>query len=149
VQIGKPDALYTAPMSAFVANFIGENNALLGTVERSDGGICSVALPGGARVLAQAVGIGAPGSQALVAVRPECIAVSTEGAQAEARNRLAGTVRDRIYLGDHLRLLVALDGDTIVGVKVGAKAARPTGETVTLTWAPTDCRAFPAQGPHS
>jgi putative spermidine/putrescine transport system ATP-binding protein len=149
VQIGTPDALYTAPMSAFVANFIGENNALLGTVERSDGGICSVALPGGARVLAQAVGIGAPGSQALVAVRPECIAVSTEGAQAEARNRLAGTVRDRIYLGDHLRLLVALDGDTIVGVKVGAKAARPTGETVTLTWAPTDCRAFPAQGPHS
>ena len=37
-QIGPAQDVYEAPMNAFVANFIGENNNLAGTVERNDGG---------------------------------------------------------------------------------------------------------------
>src|SRR5262249_25426992 len=62
VQIGTPDALYNAPASAFVANFIGENNTLQGVVESSDGAGCVVALPGGAKVQARAIGIGGAGT---------------------------------------------------------------------------------------
>src|SRR5260370_1820544 len=47
VQIGTPDGLYKEPATAFVAGFIGENNALDGTVERVDGDQCLVALPTG------------------------------------------------------------------------------------------------------
>jgi putative spermidine/putrescine transport system ATP-binding protein len=47
VQIGTPGELYKMPATAFVASFIGENNALTGTVERVEGDQCLVALPTG------------------------------------------------------------------------------------------------------
>ncbi len=43
-QIAAPDILYEAPENAFVAQFIGENNTLFGTVSEVDGEICTVQL---------------------------------------------------------------------------------------------------------
>jgi putative spermidine/putrescine transport system ATP-binding protein len=140
VQIGTPDALYNQPASAFVANFIGENNTLEGTVAQSDGACCVIALPGGSRIAARAIGIGAVGTPALVAVRPERIALG-----GDAGNRLPGRVTGRIYLGDHVRLLVELENGAVVTVKVGTDQAQQT-EDVTLVWSPEDCRAFPTTG---
>ena len=62
VQIGTPDELYNEPATAFVASFIGENNALDGVVERVVGGQCVVALPTGLKATALAIGDIRPGA---------------------------------------------------------------------------------------
>ena len=43
-QLAAPDKLYEEPENSFVAQFIGENNTLNGTVETLDGELCTVKL---------------------------------------------------------------------------------------------------------
>ncbi|TIV69055.1 MAG: TOBE domain-containing protein, partial [Mesorhizobium sp.] len=52
-------------------------------------------------------------------------------------------VDGRIYLGDHLRMLARLANNQVLTVKVGPEATMANGETVTVSCAPNDCRAFP------
>jgi len=47
--------VYEEPDSLFVAQFLGESNALAATVERRDGGQCAATLPGGETIVATAV----------------------------------------------------------------------------------------------
>src|SRR5689334_2904229 len=68
VQIGTPDLLYKEPATAFVASFIGENNALEGVVERVIDGQCVVALPTGLRATALSIGDIRPGTPVHLAV---------------------------------------------------------------------------------
>jgi putative spermidine/putrescine transport system ATP-binding protein len=139
-QLGSPDDLYNTPQSSFVASFIGENNTLEGVVDRVSGEQCRVKLSGGGEITALAVGV-AQGSACHVAVRPERLSLS---ATANGGNALPATVDGRIYLGDHLRLLARLANDQVLTVKVGPEATMANGETVTVSCAPNDCRAFPA-----
>ena len=53
--------LYEEPESLFVAQFLGESNALAATVEHRDGGHCAVTLAGGEKIVATAVGACAAG----------------------------------------------------------------------------------------
>ncbi|PBB80816.1 Fe3+/spermidine/putrescine ABC transporter ATP-binding protein [Mesorhizobium sp. WSM3879] len=139
-QLGSPDDLYNTPQSSFVASFIGENNTLEGVVDRVSGEQCRVQLNGGGEVTALAVGV-TQGSPCHVAVRPERLNLS---AAADGGNALAATIDGRIYLGDHLRLLARLANDQVLTVKLGPEATMANGETVTVSCAPNDCRAFPA-----
>ncbi|WP_413992583.1 ABC transporter ATP-binding protein [Labrys okinawensis] len=140
-QIGTPDRLYNEPSNAFVAGFIGENNALDGTVERVIGNECAVVLPQGLRVTARAVGEVSPGVPVQLAIRPEQIKLAAEVAQND--NRIGATVDGRIYHGDHQRLLARLANGQILTVKIRPEAVMATGEAVDLAWAIEDCRAFP------
>ena len=72
-QIGTPQQIYERPQTAFVAQFIGENNMLSGTVQGVNGSTCMVALDTGQVVKALQVGIDGTGSRTLVCVRPESI----------------------------------------------------------------------------
>ena len=65
VQIGTPDGLYNEPATAFVASFIGENNALDGVVERVGDGRCLVALPTGLKATASPSAISAPARRSI------------------------------------------------------------------------------------
>jgi putative spermidine/putrescine transport system ATP-binding protein len=140
-QLGSPDDLYNTPQSSFVASFIGENNTLEGVVDRVSGKECRVRLNGGGELTALVVGV-AQGAACHVAVRPERLTLSAAGNGA---NALAATVDGRIYLGDHLRLVARLANDQVLTVKVGPEATMANGETVTVSCAPNDCRAFPAE----
>ena len=139
-QLGSPDDLYNTPQSSFVASFIGENNTLEGVVDRVSGQECRVRLNGGGELTALAVGV-TQGAPCHVAVRPERLSLSA----AAGGNTLPATVDGRIYLGDHLRLLARLANDQVLTVKVGPEATMANGETVTVSCAPNDCRAFPAE----
>jgi len=140
-QLGSPDDLYNTPQSSFVASFIGENNTLEGVVDRVSGKECHVRLNGGGELTALAVGV-AQGAACHVAVRPERLSLS---AADNSTNVLPATVDGRIYLGDHLRLVARLANDQVLTVKVGPEATMANGETVTVSCAPNDCRAFPAE----
>ena len=142
VQIGTPDGLYKEPATAFVAGFIGENNALDGVVERVVGDQCLVALPTGLTTTAMAIGDIRPGAPVQLTIRPERIGLS--GAGTESDNRFQATVDGRIYHGDHQRLLARLASGQVLTVKVGPEATMAAGEAIDLCWPTADCRAFPA-----
>ena len=117
-QIDDPMALYEKPANDFVANFIGENNALDGCVESVHGETCQVRLDNGSRVQASC---GAPvkrGDRAVLSVRPECVQLNVQS--LGCANRLGGYVREVIYLGDHLRVRVELAGRRELIVKAPA-----------------------------
>ncbi|WP_246680221.1 TOBE domain-containing protein [Mesorhizobium sp. B2-8-9] len=82
------------------------------------------------------------GAPCHIAIRPERLSLASGTAGG---NALPATVDGRIYLGDHLRLLARLSSDQVLTVKVGPKATMANGETVTVSCAPNDCRAFPAE----
>jgi putative spermidine/putrescine transport system ATP-binding protein len=142
MQQGTPDALYRHPQDAFVANFIGENNMLAGTVEAVTNGHVRVALGGGLQVVATAIGELDCGAQVIVAVRPEavCVASSADGAE----NTCRALVTSRIYFGDHQRLLTEIGRGQTVTVKLPVGADAVAGASVMLSWNAEDCRAFPA-----
>jgi putative spermidine/putrescine transport system ATP-binding protein len=141
VQIGTPDLLYKEPATAFVASFIGENNALEGIVERVSDGQCLVTLPTGLRATALSVGDISPGAPVHIAIRPERIGLSA--AEAGAENRFRAKVDGRIYHGDHQRLLARLSSGQVLTVKIDAEAALATGDTIDICWRASECRAFP------
>ncbi len=147
VQVGPPDLLYKEPATAFVASFIGENNALDGVVERVSGAECRVALQGGLTATALAVGELAPGNQVQIAIRPERISMAAASLPGE--NRFQGVVEGRVYLGDHQRLLVRLPNQQELTVKVGAEGAPGNGQAIELCWLAADSRAFPIKAPAS
>ncbi len=134
VQQGPPELLYTAPETAFVAGFIGENNLLPGTLTA-----IGAELAGGAFVPATPIGPLRSGDAVCLAVRPECIRIVAADDMV-----LRGRIESRIYLGDHQRVLVRLPGGELVGVKLDPQA-RTDGADVALSWSAGDCRAFPAE----
>ena len=67
-QLADPVTLYEKPENAFVAQFIGENNRLLGTVRDVVKGVASVELDNGDMVKALAINIEARGK--VIAVGP-------------------------------------------------------------------------------
>ncbi|MFB0935059.1 MAG: ABC transporter ATP-binding protein [Propionivibrio sp.] len=117
-QLDDPTALYEKPANNFVANFIGENNALPGYVESVHGETCQVKLDNGARLQAS---LGNPvkrGDRTMLSVRPECVQLNVQS--LGCANRLGGYVREVIYLGDHLRVRVELAGRKEIIVKAPA-----------------------------
>ena len=136
-QIGPPEAIYDHPANAFVARFIGENNRVTGTVEKVEGSRCAVRV-NGLSLAGTLGGALAPGEPALVSVRPEQIVLG----DAPADCSLAGTLAEAIYLGDHLRLRIAVAGMGDIVVKSHAGQAPAIGSAMRLGWRAEDCRVF-------
>jgi putative spermidine/putrescine transport system ATP-binding protein len=140
-QIGTPAAVYGEPATAFVAQFVGENNRLDAVVEAAAGdGFCAVRLADGTRLRARAARPFVPGTPCVLSIRPEAAALD-----GGAENRLSGTVSELIYHGDHTRLRLALAGGADFSVKLPggtAPAGLAPGGTVTAAFAAADCRAL-------
>ena len=115
-QVGTPQEIYERPTNAFVAQFIGENNMLTGTVQGINGSTCTVALDTGQVITAQRMGVDGNDSRTLVCVRPERISIN--GRQNGNRNSLTGTVAELIYFGDHTRACVDVPGLGMVIAKL-------------------------------
>jgi putative spermidine/putrescine transport system ATP-binding protein len=136
-QLGAPAELYDRPTGAFVAGFVGDNNAVAGRVAGREGG--NTATGDGGRIVRLSV-LGREGtvaarcSDALAAelnltpaparavslnVRPERLRVlgpgeaggDVGGAEAgQALNHWPATVVDLIHQGDHWRLIAQIAG---------------------------------------
>jgi putative spermidine/putrescine transport system ATP-binding protein len=142
-QIDRPDALYERPGNSFVAHFIGENNRLSGVVREVAGDLCRVELANGRSVLATAIGVDAVGQPTTLSIRPERVALGR--AAVEPANVLEARVRERIYLGDHIRLRLAIadSEDFMIKVPFGDGAdGLDDGSAVAVGWSARDCRAL-------
>ena len=145
-QLAPPDELYERPQNSFVAQFIGENNTLLGKIETLSEGRATVRLDDGGIIDALPVNVSAPGDRTLVSIRPERVEVNPEGMGAGAHT-LDAEVLEFIYMGDvyRTRLRVAGKDDFIIKTRNRADQVRLNpGEKVKIGWLPEDCRALDA-----
>jgi putative spermidine/putrescine transport system ATP-binding protein len=134
-QIDSPQGLYEHPKNTFVANFIGENNRLSGTMVSRNGAQCEVALQNGERVNALAIHDAAPGDAVSLSIRPERIRLND--LSSDSVNRFSGRVQEFIYLGDHVRIRLEVCGSTGFIVKQPISDLSPSlavGDVIPLGW---------------
>ena len=136
-QIGTPEEIYAKPASIFVAGFIGSANLLPGTLDAVDDGRARVRLDSGAVVETLGPTLAQPGDPVTVMLRPERLSPLLDGS-ADGR-AVSGSVRQVIFQGSELRLLVDLSDGTEVVATVepdGDSASLQPGAPIALGWAP-------------
>ena len=142
-QLATPADLYERPENSFVAQFIGENNKMTGTVIEQVNGACTVALDTGEQVKALPVNTAGPNSPTMLSLRPERVTLNPR--KGEFDTMVSGRVEELIYLGDHIRMRMSVCGRDDFIVKV-PNAMRHTGlepgQQVPLGWRVEDCRAL-------
>ncbi|MBF9030903.1 polyamine ABC transporter ATP-binding protein [Rhodobacterales bacterium HKCCE3408] len=145
-QLDAPDILYEEPKNSFVAQFIGENNTLHGTVERIDGDAAVVRLDDGSQIDTIPVNVDKPGQRTLVSIRPERVEFNKDRLAPDAHT-IKAEVKEFIYMGDIYRTRVSVAGndDFIIKTRNAPDQRRlKKGEILEIGWRPQDCRALDA-----
>ena len=138
--------LYESPENSFVAQFIGENNTLEGTIKEIKGDLAVVELDDGELIDAKPVNVSKPGERTTISIRPERVEVDVKKLGDKAHT-LKAEVAEFIYMGDvfRTRLKVAGKDDFIIKTRNSADQQRlKPGEQVEIGWLPEDCRALDA-----
>lgn len=148
-QVATPRELYEAPLSRWIAEFIGDINLFEGEVQTReqnrlmiatrDAGIVAVTEPRNAITK----------SGVAVAIRPEKVKLSRRGpvsdvVNARALNRLEGVVTDVSYLGGVTTYKVKLDSGAVLRSSMANTAridvdAYAMGQRVVAWFTPDDC----------
>jgi len=133
-QVGPPKALYERPATRFVADFIGINNLVEGTVRSAEGPDRAVRVE---TALGELTAIHdkalRAGVRCVICIRPENIGL--ESAPGGGRNRFQGRIAFAAYLGNTLRYDVDLGGGVIFKFDIGDPwhhEPLPLGAPVTL-----------------
>ncbi|SFB06363.1 putative spermidine/putrescine transport system ATP-binding protein [Poseidonocella pacifica] len=145
-QLAPPDALYEEPENSFVAQFIGENNTLLGTIKEISGETCLVQLDDGEVIDARPVNVSKVGERTLISIRPERVEIDTDRLGPNAHT-IPAEVLEFIYMGDifRTRLRVAGRDDFIIKTRNSQDQRKlKPGEQIRIGWMPRDCRALDA-----
>ncbi len=143
-QLAPPNELYEKPVNAFVAEFIGENNRLQGTIKETKGSSCLVAVEDNL-ISATNVNEQAKGSNVTLSLRPERISLNPK--VGTDMNIFEAEVLELIYLGDHIRcrMNICKNDDFIVKIPNDHTSnSLNKGDVVTIGWQITDCRALNA-----
>ncbi len=109
LQVDTPRALYEAPNSREVAEFISNVNLLDGTCLRQDGPDAVIAVNGVGQFIACTDGAALPeGTRVTLAIRPEKARFSARTDQGA--NQLAGVMRTATYAGDRSHAMIEVPG---------------------------------------
>ena len=141
-QLAPPNELYEKPENAFVAEFIGENNRLQGTIKETKGASCLVAVEDNL-ISATNVHERQKGSSVILSLRPERIILNPKG--GIDINVFEAEVLELIYLGDHIRCRMSICKSDNFIVKIPSDHTHDSlnkGDVVTIGWQATDCRAL-------
>jgi len=147
-QVGTPAEVYESPRTAFVAEFIGRTNLFAGMAERRNGGTWDVARDGGGVFRIPIHPALREGERVRIAVRPEWMDLFAADAVPAWENAVPGTVREVIYLGETMHVLVAVAGGEVVTVALRneGQLTRPLscrrGDDVVVAWRPEDCQVL-------
>jgi spermidine/putrescine transport system ATP-binding protein len=146
-QLGTPAEIYENPRTAFVAKFIGESNFFDGHIaERRDATSFTVTAPAGGQFRVPALNGLASGQAVRIAVRPEWLDIVPPTAVPPGENALRGSVRDVVYLGETMHVVVAIPGgeDVTVAVRNEGQLINPLpwkrGDEAAVAWRPEDCQ---------
>jgi len=108
VQIGTPRQIYREPETAFIADFVGHSNVLVGTPQRLADGSFGVVFGDDQALQLAAPPSGAPTSAVQVAIRPEHVTLRPKSSGAAGSNMLQGRIIQRDFLGTRFEYLVAI-----------------------------------------
>jgi putative spermidine/putrescine transport system ATP-binding protein len=140
-QLADPRTLYDKPDNLFVANFVGEMNALRCTAT-SEAGECvrlnferyeilGTAMPGGTHGVVTAC------------IRPEHVLVEPDAAAVDIP-RVRVTVSDVSFMGDHMRIAASSAGGAEFVARQNSGSCRiQRGDEIVLGLPPWHVRAFP------
>ncbi|WP_299728634.1 ABC transporter ATP-binding protein [uncultured Tateyamaria sp.] len=145
-QLAPPDTLYEEPQNSFVAQFIGENNTLMGSIEEIKGDTCLVRLDDGSLIDAKPINVTEKGQRTRVSIRPERVEIDKGRLNPDAHT-LKAEVLEFIYMGDifRTRLRVAGSDDFVIKTRNAPDQIRLTpGAQIDIGWMPQDCRALDA-----
>ena len=145
-QLGTPAEIYENPRTAFVAKFIGESNFFEGHADaRADGHWVVRRAGGGSFRIPDHAALRA-GAPVRIAVRPEWMDVWRPDAVPAGENAIGGTIRDVIYLGETMHVIVRVPGaeDVTVAVRNEGQLIKPLpwrrGDEAAVAWLPEDCQ---------
>lgn len=148
-QVAQPFKLYEKPQSAFVAQFVGENNSLNGTITQTNEKNCQVELESGEKINTQNSGGNKNGCEVLVSLRPERVQIATSQNELKnCENRIEGTIKEKIFLGDHMRVRfeACKKQDFVVNLPNSGENENleefVAGKKVWLGWGVGDCCAL-------
>ncbi len=144
-QVGFPWDVYQTPRSAFVAQFIGTSNALIGAVAERTGDWTCVDVSGWRLCGRPAAGLG---DRVLAVFRPEAAALLGEGDPPPGPTIGEGEVVSREFLGSVFRYGVRLAGGALIRLdehKPTAATLRREGEKVRFLLRPADVMLFPPE----
>ena len=146
LQIGPPKELYERPANRFVADFIGINNLIDGTVQEVDAAQHRLRA---ATVLGDIIvhhdDRFRPGDRCVLCVRPENAVL--DGAAAADQNVFKGRISFAAYLGNTLRYDVDLGNGIVFKADIRDPLhheQRPMGSAVDLRFAAVSTVAIPA-----
>ena len=143
-QVGPPKALYERPANRFVADFIGVNNLVEGTVRSTQGTSLHAETALGALSAIHDSAL-RPGDACVICIRPENLAL--DDAPGGDRNRFKGRIAFSAYLGNTLRYDVDLGGGVVFKTDIGDPWHHeqiPLGAPVELSCAIGSTLAIPA-----
>jgi putative spermidine/putrescine transport system ATP-binding protein len=143
-QLAPPAELYERPDNSFVAQFIGENNKLLGTIEELSGDKALVRLTTGELIDATPVNVREKGQKTLVSIRPERVEFKPEMMPPGAHT-IGAEVLEVIYMGDFLRARLRVAGSDEFVMKMRntlGQTRLSSGQMIKVGWHPQDARAL-------
>jgi spermidine/putrescine transport system ATP-binding protein len=147
-QLGTPAEIYENPRTAFVAKFIGESNFFGGRAAQRVGGQVELALAGGERIRVPDNAAIKEGQEVKIAVRPEWMDVCRPAEAPPGENALPGEIRDVIYLGETMHVMLTLrDGNEVtVALRNEGQLIKPLpwkrGDSAAVAWLPEDCQVL-------
>ncbi|WP_432696638.1 ABC transporter ATP-binding protein [Marinobacterium sp. YM272] len=135
-QCSHPSALYETPANSFVADFIGENNHIHGTVEECNEQTATISLSRGDRVTALNINCPPQGEPCILSVRPENLFIAEPGREFD--NVISAEFITRLYVGDAIRYFFKMSDGAELMVKMLNDQDAPViepGSQTRLTWA--------------
>jgi putative spermidine/putrescine transport system ATP-binding protein len=149
-QFGTPQAIYNAPQTLFVAEFIGRMNSVPGRLIGRESGHSLVCLEGrkDAYLAKDNAQLGV-GDVVVAALRPEKIALLAPGSGVNGYTGLSeGKVSEVIFKGGQICVyLETIHGQLMVAAQSGAHGNGvhvSSGDTVRIGWNASDMLVFPA-----
>ena len=149
-QISTPRDLYERPDSAFVAQFIGRNTILAGSLDSVADGIGRVQTPFGAFTGTMNKTVG-QGDQAALVVPAEAFTMTADDDSAATKpaggNLLHATIEGRDMVGPIIRFLLAIEGGRSVSLEGHVERygrGFETGAPVRVSWDAARATIIPA-----
>ena len=142
-QVADPFTISNLPANVQVASFMGDNNIFEGTVTANEGD--RISIDGGdaeLRVLAPEADA-AVGQPAAASVRSAAVQVGGQDASANGPNQLMGEIEVIEYLGDLVKLHLAVGGRRLIAKVPGDRYPEfrgKEGRSVRLSWKEEDVR---------
>lgn len=145
-QVGSPREIYRAPANRFVAEFVGRNNILSGTVEAVRDGTVSLATSCGTFDVPSEGQDLAPGAAASFVIAADLVTIARD-APSDAPSVRSSLISEE-FVGSVVTLFLEADDGTEFKVQVQERALEAIGiepgEIYALSWRPDSAHLLPA-----